>query len=620
MTTSAEHRGGVFHTWLTDLRLRQWFDIIGARPAQMFAVVTLSAAVAALEGISVGLLVPMAVGVTKHDFGFVRELPVFSTVAQWWPGWFGSEVDSFAPLFVLVAVAAFFVALLKNVLAYGSFVLTSYWHGIYLRRANDHVFTRHLGFGKLYFDRVNQGALQTLFGYTGELIDFLHFAQRGLLNFLMLAAYLTVMLWISWRLAVFVLCFLPITHYLVRRMAHRIEHLSRQLNEATLARHGTAFNILSAIPLFKAYSHEDQAARGYAENNERLRRLNLRINAIQGLFGPLQEVITLVVVLAMIAFLAFYLAEREPTQLAVFLVFFFAVRAALPKFTSLYEIGVTLAAKKPKLADLATLLDDEGKFIVNDGTQSLDNFDNAIELRDLRFGYRDEVTVLDGISTSFRKGQMTALVGPSGAGKSTLIHLLMGFYPIAPGMIFVDGRDLTTLKLDSLRKLTALVAQDVFVFNDTLRANIAIGAGRAVDDSRLWDAIERARLSDYARSLPEGLDTLVGDRGVKLSGGERQRVAICRALLKGPEILILDEATSALDTETERLVQEALDDLMKDRTTLVIAHRLSTIRNADHILFLENGRISEQGPPADLLAQGGRFASYWQSQAIPSDT
>ncbi|MFN8625048.1 MAG: ABC transporter ATP-binding protein [Candidatus Binatia bacterium] len=603
--------------WLQELRVPAWLRIMGARPPQLLIPVVLSTCVAALEGVSVGLLVPIAVGVTKRDFSFVRDLSGFSALARWFPGWFGPGANDFARLFLLVACAIFLAAVVKNLLSYGAHLYSSYWYGQYLRRANDFVFDRYLGFGKPYFDRANQGALQAVMSYTGELLDLLNFAQKGVLNLLTLVAYLGVMLWISWPLTAFVLCFFPVIHFSIRWMSRRIERLSRQLNEATLTRHATAYNILSCIPLFKAYTRETEAKRTYADNNEVLRRLNVRINAVQGLISPFQEIMTLVAMLAMIAVLALYLSDREPAQMAVFLVFFFAARAAVPKFTTLYEIRATLAAKKPKLAELARLLDDREKFIVPDGAVEFTGLQDGIETGNLNFAYRDEVAVLNGISVRFARGAVTALVGPSGGGKSTLIHLLMGFYPVPPRSIYVDGRDLASLRLESFRRHIALVAQDVFLFSDTLRANIQIGAERTPADTELWDVLRKARLADFVRSLPEGLDTQVGDRGMKLSGGEKQRVAIARALLKRAEILILDEATSALDSETERLIQEAIDEAMADRTAIVIAHRLSTIRHADHIVFLEDGRAVEQGTLSELLARNGRFAAFWCSQHVP---
>ncbi len=598
------------------LRLGAWREIVGATRVQLALPVALAAVIAALEGASVGLLVPMAVGVTERDFGFVRELPVFSAVLPWLPERFVAGEDSFAPLFFLLASAAFLAVVVKNVVAYALHLLTSHWNGLYLRRANDFLFRRCLGFGKLYFDRENQGRLQAVLADTGELIDLLAVLQRGALHLLTLLAYVILLFWISWRLALFVLAFFPLTHLLVRALTRTIERLSRQLNEATLTRHATAYSILSALPLFAAYGQEDRAARRYADNGERLRRLNFRINAVQGLLTPFQEIMIVTTVLGTIAFLAFHLAAREPGELAVFLVFFFAVRAALPRFMGLYEVLVAVAAKRPKLAELARLLDDGEKHIVPGGSIPFGGLERGISVHDLRFEYLPGVPVLDGVTAEFPKGKTTALVGPTGAGKSTLVHLLMGFYPAPNGAIRIDDRVLSSLQPTSLREHVALVSQDLFVFDDTLRANLLMGAANDVDDDESGDALRHARLDDFVRSLPDGLETRVGDRGVQLSGGERQRVAICRAFLRRPSILILDEATSALDGETEAKIQQALHDLLRDRTAIVIAHRLSTIRNADQILFLENGRVVETGSPRELLARDGRFAAFWRAQEL----
>jgi subfamily B ATP-binding cassette protein MsbA len=602
-------------SWWRTVALRRWLAIMGARPLQLLVPVLMSAVVATLEGVSLGLMVPIVMGVTRHDFGFVRDIAGFSLVANHLPGWFGA--DDFAALFILVSSAAFGAAVLKNLLAYAAHVLSARWTGRYLRRATDYVFSRYLSFGKLYFDRAHQGSIQAVLGYTSDLLDIVNIVQRGILTLFLLLAHLAVMVWISWRLTAFVLCFFPVMHYAVRWMARRIERLSRQLNDATLTRHQTAYNLLSSVPLLRAYSQEAQARRSYSENNETLRRLNLRINIVQGLLRPFQEIIGLAVMLGTIAFLAFYLGDREPAELAVFLVFFYAARAAVPKFASLYEIRATVAARTPRLAELARLLDDDEKFIVADGHVEFSGLGESIEIRNLHFAYRDGLPVLKGLNVTISRGRVTALVGPSGAGKSTLIHLLMGFYAVAPGSIRVDGRDLGSLRMASLRRHIALVAQDVFLFNDTLRANLLVATDHRPSDAELWAALERARLADLVRALPEGLDTRVGDRGMKLSGGEQQRVAICRALLKRADILILDEATSALDTETERLIQEAMHELMHGRTAIVIAHRLSTVRHADQIVFLEAGRIVEQGRWSQLLERGGRFAAFWRAQEIP---
>jgi ABC-type multidrug transport system fused ATPase/permease subunit len=208
---------------------------------------------------------------------------------------------------------------------------------------------------------------------------------------------------------------------------------------------------------------------------------------------------------------------------------------------------------------------------------------------------------------------MTAVVGPTGSGKSTLIHLLMRFYDCPEGTIFIDGKDIREFSLDSLLRHMALVSQETLLLHDSLRNNIAYGL-KDVPDGAVEKAVEQARLSGLIDKLPEGLDTLIGDRGMKLSGGEKQRVSIARALLKGSEILILDEATSSLDSQTEQLIQEAIDEAIHGRTAIVIAHRLSTIKNADNIVVLNDGIIKEQGSLEDLLKQEGLFKQLWDQQ------
>lgn len=237
----------------------------------------------------------------------------------------------------------------------------------------------------------------------------------------------------------------------------------------------------------------------------------------------------------------------------------------------------------------------------------------AIEYTDVTFGYEENRTVLSHISLSINPGEMVAFVGPSGAGKTTICSLLPRFYDVDSGSITIDGIDIRHIKLESLRKQIGIVQQDVFLFGGTIRENIAYGRLGASDDDIL-EAARRARLDSMIDSLPEGLDTVVGERGVKLSGGQKQRMAIARIFLKNPPILILDEATSALDTETERAIQESLSELSVGRTTLVIAHRLATIQNADRIIVVNDTGIAEQGSHAELVGAGGPYMRLHRAQ------
>ena len=222
--------------------------------------------------------------------------------------------------------------------------------------------------------------------------------------------------------------------------------------------------------------------------------------------------------------------------------------------------------------------------------------------------------ILNDINFSIEKGKVTAIVGETGAGKSTIVNLLLRFYDCPPNTIFIDGTDVRRFTVRSLRDHMALVTQEGYLFNDTLKNNILYGLKQDVSNKKLLKAIDKARLSDFVNNLPKGLDTVIGDRGVRLSGGEKQRLAIARAMLKSAEIIILDEATNALDAQTEKLIQGAIYEAIAGKTAIVIAHRFSTIRNADKIVVMENKKIIEEGTVSKLLEEKGKFYQYWQAQ------
>jgi ABC-type transport system involved in Fe-S cluster assembly fused permease/ATPase subunit len=245
--------------------------------------------------------------------------------------------------------------------------------------------------------------------------------------------------------------------------------------------------------------------------------------------------------------------------------------------------------------------------------KDLDVKDGSIKFDDVYFAYDENRPILKGISFEVPAGKTVAIVGPSGAGKSTLSRLLFRFYDVQSGQITIDDQNVQDVKQRSLRSVIGMVPQDTVLFNDTIAYNIRYGRTSA-SESEVRDAAEMAQIGDFIKSLPEGFDAMVGERGLKLSGGEKQRVAIARTILKAPPILILDEATSALDTATEQEIQASLDFVSKDRTTLVIAHRLSTVINADEIIVLKDGVIAEKGTHMDLLDQKGLYASMWDRQ------
>jgi ABC-type multidrug transport system fused ATPase/permease subunit len=266
------------------------------------------------------------------------------------------------------------------------------------------------------------------------------------------------------------------------------------------------------------------------------------------------------------------------------------------------------------LEELKKVLNDKDKFFVHSGSREFKGLKEKIEFKNLNFSYDKKIPILKNINCIIEKGKMTAVIGYTGAGKTTIINLLLRFYEINPKSIFIDSTDIREFDIKSLREHIAVVTQEILLFNDTIKNNIIYGLKRKVNEKEMNKILKEARLHDFIISLPEGINAIIGDRGVKLSGGEKQRLAIARTLLKGSEILILDEATSSLDSKTEKLIQEAIDSAVKDRTSIVIAHRLSTIKNADKIIVIENGTVVEQGALKELIAKKGKFYEYWKEQ------
>jgi subfamily B ATP-binding cassette protein MsbA len=340
--------------------------------------------------------------------------------------------------------------------------------------------------------------------------------------------------------------------------------------------------------------------------NDNNLRLNMKMTTAQAISMPL---IQLIVAIAFAGIVAFATSNAMHNQITSgdFISFIFAMTSLFAPMRSLSSINARIqtgiAAGESVYAFLAL------KSEPDTGRMALDRAQGEIEFKDVRFVYPGhEATVLDKVSFTVPAQRTVAIVGRSGSGKSTLVNLLPRLYEISGGQVLLEGHDIREYSLADLRRQIAYVGQDVRLFNDTIRNNIAYGVLGAADDERIRDAAEKAYAWEFIESMPKGLDTLVGEKGVLLSGGQRQRLAIARALLKDAPILILDEATSALDTESERHIQHAIDNLMNNRTTLVIAHRLSTIEHADQIIVMHQGRIAEQGSHQELLRLDGLYS------------
>jgi subfamily B ATP-binding cassette protein MsbA len=345
-------------------------------------------------------------------------------------------------------------------------------------------------------------------------------------------------------------------------------------------------------------------ARRFDAASDKLRRLSLKAVAASATMTPITQMMAAFALSAVIV-AALWQAGSEGGTVGTFVAFITAMLMLVAPIKHLSEIAAPLTRGFVALERGVTLIEDAG--VDSGGTFSLPRASGQVEFRHVGMRYRDDATAaLTGVELSIQPGEAVALVGPSGAGKSTLVNLLLRFLEPTEGRVLLDGHALTEWDIHALRRQFALVSQDVVLLNESVAANVSLG--QAPDRARVEAALRGANLFDFVLTLPQGIDALVGHNGSRLSGGQRQRMAIARAIYKDAPILVFDEATSALDSESERLVQEAIERLMKGRTSIVIAHRLSTIERADRIVALEAGRVVEQGTHAELLARGGLYA------------
>lgn len=429
----------------------------------------------------------------------------------------------------------------------------------------------------------------------------------------MLVFFISAAFYFNWRLMLGALLIGPIIGGLTAKFSKSLRKLAEETFEGNKLLTDTAQETLANQTIVKAYRAEDREKGRFAKIAALIARANLRSGRIAATSPPTIEIIGII---AMVVLFYFGLREinagrLEASQFFTFLFFLFRSYDPMRKISRQHnEITKAFAAAK----DVWDVLDEDEILPEKPDAVKLGPLAEKIELKSLSFNYRNsDKQILDDVSLTIPKGEMIALVGESGGGKSSLIKLVQRLYDPTGGAITWDGTDLRDASLLSLRTQIALVTQETVLFNDTIRYNITYGKPDATDDE-LRDAARIAFAADFIEELPQSYDTIVGERGIFLSGGQRQRIAIARAVLTNAPVLILDEATSALDAESERLVQKALANLMRDKTSIVIAHRLSTIRRADRIIVMERGRIKESGTHQELLASGGIYKKLYELQ------
>lgn len=432
---------------------------------------------------------------------------------------------------------------------------------------------------------------------------------------IMLLIYLITLFCISWQLTLFVLVLLPVAGLLIGRIGRSLKRASQRGQEQNAEILTQIDETLGGLRVVKAFNAEDKLKQRFLNLINDTRRTFNRINRRYYLAHPVSEFLGTALVAVILWFGGMLiLSDHSTIDAATFIYYLVIFYSLINPAKDLSKAGYGVRKGMASLERIDKILNTQSNITEQPDPQPLSDFREGIEYRDVCFAYREDVPVLRHINLSIRKGQMVALVGQSGSGKTTLADLLPRFYDPLSGAITIDGTDIRNVSTYDLRALMGNVNQEAILFNDSFYNNITFGVDttQPAPNGQTWQqAVEAAariaNAHDFIMATPDGYGTYIGDRGSRLSGGQRQRISIARAILKNPPILILDEATSALDTESEKAVQQALEHLMKDRTTLVVAHRLSTIRNADLICVMHEGEIVEQGRHADLLALNGYY-------------
>ncbi|MCP6762692.1 MAG: ABC transporter ATP-binding protein/permease [Fischerella sp. CENA71] len=578
-------------------------------PGLIFFTIVLGFSGALFNGVGTALIVPVILKIVGQEVDLSSAPPILKAIT--------SPFDHISDnnRLWLMSGAIILIISLKNIASYASALTSNY---LSRRLTSD---MREAGVKLLleididYYAKIKIGDLiNRLGGEIGRAATTISNSVKLVILGITIFVFVGLLISISWQLTIAATILLSFVTLINQYVIARSRTFGKLLSEMSKAYSVAILEILSGIRLVKATGNEEREYQRIQKFIREREKADFRSQMNSEAIAPISEVMGIVALLLIVILSRTFFKEEITSLSTVLLTYLLILLRLLPLIAQLNTLRNSFANATTSVEVTADFLHRDDKPLMENGIIIYKKLNKSINFNHVSFAYPGhEKMVLKDVVLSLPRGKTLALVGTSGAGKSTIADLLPRFYDPISGSITIDGIDIQEFEITSLRKGMGIVSQDTFLFNDSVRNNIAYGRSDATDDE-IITATQKANAYEFISKLPQGFDTLIGDRGVMLSGGQKQRLAIARALLQNPDILILDEATSALDTVSERLVQEAIDDLSRDRTTLVIAHRLSTVQKADQIAVLDQGRVVELGTHEELLQKKGHYSRLYLMQ------
>jgi len=511
---------------------------------------------------------------------------------------------------LVYALALFGVIVLSTIFTMTSTAASSWVSNKVIMDIRVDMFSKLLRLPKSYFDQNPSG--KTLSKLTFDVEQIAAAASSIWLNFIkssmMVIILVGYLFYKNWQLSLTLIVFLPLVYLAVKLSSNRMRNSSRKVQNSMGRMTHLLDENISGSSLVKIYHAQNQETNKFNDLIKTIRQQRFKLDMTSAFNTGFINILIGLSLGAVVYFSSTLLAMSA----GEFLSFFTAMGMLVKPAKNLVNINKPLQTAMAASESVFGLIDEDEEY--NDGTTLLENSRGAIQFNNVSFGYSDDTIVLNNINLDIKPGETIALVGSTGSGKTTIIQLLAKFYLPNSGTITIDGIDISEFEIDSLRSQIAFVDQNVRLFNDTVKGNIALGQIDTMNDAKIVNAAKISNALEFIQQLSDQFDTEIGEDGTKLSGGQRQRLAIARAVAKDSPILILDEATSALDSATEKQVQQAIDEMQKNRTTIIIAHRLSTVQKADRIIVLRRGEIIEQGSHKELLDANGEYAGLYKHQ------